>query len=161
MKKRYILIIIIFILIALIYGLANTKDNDKLSNYNIIKKSVSNEKDWDEKSLTEQFTELVYNSRIYLSTDLKINSENIDKEKDVTNIIASEDSESMHKKQITLYSIKDISIKYAVAIQFENDENYYVYINSEEANDSYNDSTIYKYDKETNTTSTIESTKKK
>ena len=79
MKKRYILIIIIFILIALIYGLANTKDNDKLSNYNIIKKSVSNEKDWDEKSLTEQFTELVYNSRIYLSTDLKINSENIDK----------------------------------------------------------------------------------
>lgn len=66
----------------------------------------------------------------------------------------------MHKKQITLYSIKDISIKYAVAIQFENDENYYVYINSEEANDSYNDSTIYKYDKETNTTSTIESTKK-
>ena len=47
MKKRYILIIIIFILIALIYGLANTKDNDKLSNYNIIKKSVSNEKDWE------------------------------------------------------------------------------------------------------------------
>lgn len=124
-----------------------------------IKNSISNEKNWDEKTIIEQYTELEYNNSIYLSTDLKINSENIDKEKDVTNIIASEDSESMHKKQITLYSIKDISINYAVAIQFENDSNYYVYINLKEIDDLNNDSTIYKYDKKTDITTTIESTK--
>lgn len=162
MKKKYIVIIIIVIciLIALIYGLTNKKYNNKLSGYNIIKDSVSNEKVWDEKSIIEQYTELEYNNSIYLNTDLKMNLENIDKEKHVTNIRVSEDSESMHKKQITIYSIKNISINYAIAIQFENDANYYVYINSKEADDSINYSTIYKYDKNTNTTTSIESIKK-
>ena len=100
MKKKYIviMIIVICILIALIYGLTNKKYNNKLSGYNIIKDSVSNEKVWDEKSIIEQYAELEYNNSIYLSTDLKMNLENIDKEKHVTNIRASENSESMHKK---------------------------------------------------------------
>lgn len=79
MKKKYIVISIIIaicIIISLLYRLNDKKINNKLSNYNIIKESISNDKNWNEKNAIEQFTELEYNNRIYLSTDLKIDLEN-------------------------------------------------------------------------------------
>ncbi len=156
MKKIYIVIIIIVIcvLIALIYRLDNK--HNKLSNYNFVKDSISNEKQWNEKDINEQFIELEYNNSIYLSSDMKINADDIKKKIDTTNIIGHESFESIHKEQITLYSIKDISVNCAVAVKFENDENYYMYANPAYEDNSNKDTTIFRYDKNTNTTITVE-----
>lgn len=161
MQKKYIVIIIIAIcmLITLICKIDNKQNNQKLGSYNFVKDTISNEKEWNEKNINEQFSELKYRNSIYLSTDMKINNDDIKKKIDITNILGSEDFEAMHKKQITIYSIKDISVNYAVAVKFENDVNYYVYINPKKADDSNNDSTIYKYDKSTDTTTPVEITK--
>lgn len=158
MKKICIIIIsiLICILITLIYILDNN-ENNKLSNYNLVKDSISNDKQWNEKELNEQFVELEYNNNIYLSSDMKINADDIKKKIDITNIIGYESSELIHKEQITLYLIKDISINNAIAVKFENNENYYMYVNATYEDTSFKDTTIFKYDKNTNTTIPVES----
>lgn len=160
MKKIYIIIItiVICLLIALIYRLDNKHNNgnNKLSSYNFVRDSISNEKQWNEKDKNEQFLELEYNNNIYLSSDMKINSDDIKKKIDTTNIIGYESSDSIHKEQITLYSIIDISVNCAVAVKFENDENYYMYANPVYEDDLNKDTKIFRYDKNTNTTIPIE-----
>lgn len=160
MKKIYIIIIIIVIclLIAFIYKLDNKTNNEKnkLSSYNFIKDTISNEKDWDEKSVIEQFMGFEYNNNHYSSTDMEMNVDYIKAQIETTSIIGCENFEYMHEKQITLYAIKDISTKDAVAVKFEDDENYYVYVNSTKDDTSHEESEIIKYDKKTNTTTPVE-----
>lgn len=87
---------------------------------------------------------------------MKINTDDIKKEIDTTDIIGSEDSETIHEKQVKLYSIKDISVNCAVAVKFEDDENYYMYARYAYKDDLNKDTTIYRYDKNTNTTIPVE-----
>lgn len=160
MKKIYIVIIIIVIclLVTLTYKSDNKSQNENnmLIGYNIVLDSISNEKEWNEKNINEQFAELEYNNSIYLSSDMKINVEYITQKIDVTNIIGYESSDNIHKKQITLYSIKNMDINHAVAVKFESDENYYMYVNPLYEDDSIIDSVIFKHDKNTNTTTIVE-----
>ena len=87
---------------------------------------------------------------------MKINNDDVKKKIDITNIIGYEDSDSIHKEQVTLYSIKDISENCAVAVKFENDEEYYMYANPLYEEVINTDTTIFRYDKKTDTTTPVE-----
>lgn len=143
---RIISIIVICLLLVLIYK-KEINSTNKASSYNLVKDSISNEKQWNEKKINEQYIELEYNNGIYLSSDIKINANDIKKKIDTTYIIGYENAETIHKEQIILYSIKEKPVNYAVAVKFENDESYYMYVNLIYEEDSNRDTTIFKYDK--------------
>lgn len=129
MNMKKICIILVIIVIALIYIISNNynKYNSDFNSYNFIKNSISNEKKWDEKDIIEQFNELLYKDAIYCSTDKKIDKNDIKKYIDTVDIRGWESSEILYKKQIELYLIKGMPKSYAVAVKFEDDENYYMY----------------------------------
>ena len=98
---------------------------------NSIDESVATVPKWDEMSISQQFYEVVYNSNSYSSRITKISSDNIlEKVGDATLTGYDTYSETTYSKKAELYSIKDIADKCAIAIKFEGDNDYYVYVNS-------------------------------
>lgn len=86
---------------------------------------------WDEMSICQQFYEVVYNSNSYSSRITKISNDNIlEKIGDATLTGYDTYSETTYSKKAELYSIKDIADKCAIAVKFEGDNDYYVYVNS-------------------------------
>lgn len=86
---------------------------------------------WNEKSISSQFNELEYNNSKYSSRVTEISDENISK--NIGNAILSGYdiyTETTYNKKGDLYSIKTISEKCAIAVKFEGDSKYYVYVNS-------------------------------
>lgn len=128
MKKSIRLIIIIAIILLIIIFFRIKIERYLLGDYIVII-SDSNliAKDWNEKNINEQFTDLNYNNKIYVSTNKLIDQDDLNKQLDITNIICSETPEKMHKQLVRIFSIKNISKNRAIAIKFEDNDNYYMY----------------------------------
>lgn len=146
LKLKYILapVCIIFIAVIGIYksGIFISKPNISISKEDgWIIKEVQTEKTanpdntvvprWDEMSISQQFVEVQYNNNVYSSRITKISKDNI-----LQNIgnstLAGYDTytKTTYSKKGTLYSIKGIAEKCAIAVKFEGDTDYYVYVNS-------------------------------
>lgn len=85
---------------------------------------------WNEMSISQQFNEVEYNNSKYSSRVTVISYEKI--LKNIGNAILSGHdtyTETTYNKKADLYSIKTISEKCAIAVKFEEDSKYYVYVN--------------------------------
>ena len=102
-----------------------------------VKKDKKNESEtikvlkWNEMSISQQFGEVVYNNNEYTSRISKISKENIMENIGNTTLIGyDEDTKNTYRKKGDLYSIKGINEKSGIAVKFEDDTEYYVYVNS-------------------------------
>lgn len=86
---------------------------------------------WEELETNQQYNEVEYNNNTYSSRNAKIESKKIEKELGTTALTGYDSySQNKRKKDGKIYSIKDLPEECAIAIQFENDEDFYVYVNS-------------------------------
>ena len=86
---------------------------------------------WDEMSISQQFGEVQHNNNVYSSRIAKISKDNILKNIGNTTLTGYDTyTETTYSKKGDLYSIKDIAEKCAIAVKFEGDTDYYVYVNS-------------------------------
>lgn len=89
------------------------------------------EPNWDEKTMTQKFPEFSWNDDMYRLQDAEISPEYVDDEEaDIS--LSGYDIYTDTQYSITahLHKIANISEKCAVAVRFENYDNYYVYINN-------------------------------
>ena len=147
LKLKYILapICIVFIAVIGLYksGIFTSKPDiiiSKKDNW-IIKEVQVDKKDthtdtavipkWNEMSISQQFNEVEYNNSRYSSRITKISNNNILKNIGNATLTGYDTyTETTYNKKAELYSIKDIEEKCAIAIKFEGDTDYYVYVNS-------------------------------
>ena len=86
---------------------------------------------WNEMSISQQFYEVEYNNNKYSSRTTKISKDKILKNTGNTTLTGYDTyTETTHSKKGDLYSIKGIAEKCAIAVKFEGDTDYYVYVNS-------------------------------
>lgn len=147
LKLKYILapICIVFIAVIGLYksGIFTSKPDIIISKKDdwIIKEVQVDKKDtstdtavipkWNEMSISQQFNEVEYNNSKYSSRITKISNNNILKNIDNATLTGYDTyTETTYNKKAELYSIKDIEEKCAIAIKFEGDTDYYVYVNS-------------------------------
>lgn len=146
LKLKYILapVCIVFIAVIGIYksGILTPKPNIAIAKKDDwIIKEVKTDKTtstdtaivprWNEMSISQQFGEVEYNNNVYSSRIAKISKDNI-----LTNIenatLTGYDTytKTTYSKNGELYLIKDIAEKCAIAVKFEENTDYYVYVNS-------------------------------
>lgn len=147
LKLKYILapICIVFIAVIGLYksGIFTSKPDIIISKKDdwIIKEVQVDKKDtptdtavipkWNEMSISQQFNEVKYNNSKYSSRITKISNNNILKNIGNATLTGYDTyTETTYNKKAELYSIKDIEEKCAIAIKFEGDTDYYVYVNS-------------------------------
>lgn len=147
LKLKYILapICIVFIAVIGLYksGIFTSKPDIIISKKDdwIIKEVHVDKKDtptdtavipkWNEMSISQQFNEVEYNNSKYSSRITKISNNNILKNIGNATLTGYDTyTETTYNKKAELYSIKDIEEKCAIAIKFEGDTDYYVYVNS-------------------------------
>ena len=147
LKLKYILapICIVFIAVIGLYksGIFTSKPDIIISKKDdwIIKEVQVDKKDtptdtavipkWNELSISQQFNEVEYNNSKYSSRITKISNNNILKNIGNATLTGYDTyTETTYNKKAELYSIKDIEEKCAIAIKFEGDTDYYVYVNS-------------------------------
>lgn len=147
LKLKYILapICIVFIAVIGLYksGIFTSKPDIIISKKDdwIIKEVQVDKKDtptdtavipkWNEMSISQQFNEVEYNNSKYSSRITKISNNNILKNIGNATLTGYDTyTETTYNKKAELYSIKDIEKKCAIAIKFEGDTDYYVYVNS-------------------------------
>ena len=147
LKLKYILapICIVFIAVIGLYksGIFTSKPDIIISKKDdwIIKEVQVDKKDtptdtavipkWNEMSISQQFNEVEYNNSKYSSRITKISNNNILKNIGNATLTGYDTyTETTYNKKAELYSIKDIEEKCAIAIIFEGDTDYYVYVNS-------------------------------
>lgn len=145
-KLKYILVpvCVIFITIIGLYkgGLFTSKPEIAiLKKDNWIIKEVQIDKNnnpsiaivpkWDEMSISQKFMEVTYNQNQYSSRITKISNDNIERNIG-TAILTGYDTytDTYHRKKGELYTIKNIAEKCAIAVKFEENSDYYVYVNS-------------------------------
>lgn len=86
---------------------------------------------WEEMSISQQFSRVKYDGNIYSSKITKIVGSNILENIGNATLIGCDTyTQNIYSKNAELYSIKDIAEKCAIAVQFEGDTDYYVYINT-------------------------------
>ena len=96
-----------------------------------IEESIATALKWDEMSISQQFIEVEYNNCKYTSRITKISSDKI--LKNIGNsILTGYDAytKTTHSKKVELYSIKELSEECVIAVKFEGESDYYVYVNS-------------------------------
>lgn len=147
LKLKYILapICIVFIAVIGLYksGIFTSKPDIIISKKDdwIIKEVQVDKKDtptdtavipkWNEMSISQQFNEVEYNNSKYSSRITKISNNNILKNIGNATLTGYDTyTETTYNKKAELYLIKDIEEKCAIAIKFEGDTDYYVYVNS-------------------------------
>lgn len=146
-KLKYILVpvCVIFITIIGLYkgGLFTSKPEIAISKKdNWIIKEVQVDKNitdtettvapkWDEMSISQKFMEVTYNQNQYSSRITKISNDNIERNIG-TAILTGYDTytDTYHRKKGELYTIKNIAEECAIAVKFEENSDYYVYVNS-------------------------------
>lgn len=147
LKLKYILALVCVIVIAVIGSYKSDmftskpditiskKDNWIIKEVKVdessIDESIATVPKWDEMSISQQYYEVEYNNSKYSSRITKISNDNI--LKNIGNVtLTGYDTytETTYSKKGDLYSIKTISEKCAIAVKFEGDTNYYIYVNS-------------------------------
>ena len=96
-----------------------------------IEESIATALKWDEMSISQQFIEVEYNNCKYTSRITKISSDKI--LKNIGNSILTgydAHTKTTHSKKGELYSIKELSEECVIAVKFEGESDYYVYVNS-------------------------------
>lgn len=86
-------------------------------------------KAWSQKKIYVKFNTIDFNNDNYISNGVTIQYQNIGNYIKETNVTAYDDKNIEQMITAKVYEIKNISNKCAIAIQFENDINYYIYIN--------------------------------
>lgn len=86
-------------------------------------------KKWNQKEIYIKFNSINFNSYNYVSNESAIQHENLGNYIQQINVSAYDDENMEQIATVNIYEIENISNKCAIAIQFENDENYYIYIN--------------------------------
>ncbi len=109
------------------------KDNwiiKEIPNYREISESIARVQKWDEMPISQQFMQVKYNNSVYASKITEISSDNILRYID-NSVLTGYDvyTQTNYEHSGELYSIKNISDKCAIAVKFEGDINYYVYLN--------------------------------
>lgn len=146
LKLKYVLapICIVFIAVIGIYksGIFTSKPDISISKKDgWIIKEVKTDKTttsetaivpkWNEMSISQQFGEVEYNNNKYSSRIAKISKDNIIKNIGNATLTGYDTyTETTYSKKGDLYSIKGIAEKCAIAVKFEGDTDYYVYVNS-------------------------------
>ena len=146
LKLKYVLapICIVFIAVIGIYksGIFTSKPDIAISKKDgWIIKEVKTDKTtisdtvivprWNEMSISQQFGEVEYTNNKYSSRIAKISKNNILKNIGNTTLTGYDTyTETTYSKKGDLYSIKGIAEKCAIAVKFEGDTDYYVYVNS-------------------------------
>lgn len=144
-KLRYVLatICIVFIAVIGIYksGIFISNPNIVISKKDdwIIKEvkigktinlDTAKEPRWNEMSISHQFREVQYNNNKYSGRIAKISKNNIIKNIGNATLTGYDTyTETTYSKKGDLYSIKGIAEKCAIAVKFEGDTDYYVYVN--------------------------------
>ena len=86
---------------------------------------------WDEMPISQQFGEVDYNNGKYTSRISKISKEDVIKNIGNTTLTGYDTyTKTTYSKKGDLYSIKGINENSAIAVKFEGDSEYYVYVNS-------------------------------
>ncbi len=86
---------------------------------------------WDEMSISQQFREVQHDNNKYSSRVAKISKDNIMENIGNATLTGYDTyAETTYSKKGDLYSIKDIDKECAIAVQFEGDTDYYVYVNA-------------------------------
>lgn len=125
------LLIILFVILSknyiIIFPHGNI-DGIKYSSYEKIEikknSGMASSKPWDKLTISEQHSEIKnFNNTVYKSSDSKPISDTLVNEK------IGEWLNSENEKIADIYSLKDISIDVAVALNFNNSPEYYTYIN--------------------------------
>lgn len=147
MKKiilKYILAPVCIIIIALIgiskSNLFNLKNNttSNINEWKIKEVYIDGESEnidaiipkWEEMSITEKFNSVEYNNGVYFSKKTKIVNDRIEKNIGTSTFTGYDSyTNSNYNKIGNLYKIKNLSQKCVIAVQFENDNDYYVYAN--------------------------------
>lgn len=95
-----------------------------------ISESIARVPKWDEMSISQQFMQVQYNDNKYISKITQISSDNI-QEYIGDSILTGYDAytKTTYEQKGELYSIKNLSDKCAIAVKFEGDTDYYVYLN--------------------------------
>lgn len=137
---KYILAPACIIIVAIIGTFGSklfTNQNDwiikkvQINNSNSTEDGIAIIPKWEEMSISQQFNELEYKNNKYSSRITQISKEKI-LEKVGNYTLKGYDtySKTTYHKKGEIYSIKNIADKCAVAVKFEEDSNYYVYVNS-------------------------------
>ncbi len=85
---------------------------------------------WEYRSITGKYNSLEFLGNEYFSFSTQIGSDKIGENLGTAILSGYDDRNQIeHNINSTIYKIKDIPKKYIVAVQFENDNNYYEYIN--------------------------------
>ena len=86
---------------------------------------------WNDMSISHQYYEVEYNDNKYSSRITKISNDNISKNIGSTTLTGYDTyTKDTHSKKGDLYSIKNIDENCAIAVKFEGNADYYVYVNS-------------------------------
>lgn len=98
---------------------------------NSIEESVTTIPKWNEMTISQQFIEVEYNNSKYTSRITKISSDNILRNIG-SSILTGYDTytKTTYSKKGELYSIKELSEECVIAVKFEGEPDYYVYVNS-------------------------------
>lgn len=131
-KFKYLILLVC--LIAIIIAISTMINNfnrweiKKVPTQTLVEESVSTS--WDEKMVCEQFNSLEYNNSTYNSRNTTASSDMIDT-KLTSETLTGYDTigDAFYKKSGTIYSVKNYSQDCIIAIQFENDNDYYLYAN--------------------------------
>lgn len=86
---------------------------------------------WEEQTISQQYDQLVLDQNTYSSRDTSISSDHIgEKLARTTASGVDEYTDELHTTGVTTYSITDISMECAVAAQFDGQNDFYVFTNS-------------------------------
>lgn len=98
---------------------------------NSIEESLTTIPKWNEMTISQQFIEVEYNNSKYTSRITKISSDNILRNIG-SSILTGYDTytKTTYSKKGELYSIKELSEECVIAVKFEGEPDYYVYVNS-------------------------------
>ena len=165
-NKRKIIISLICVIIAIVIGVIliyKIKFEEKSSidkkweikevyfDLDDIDYSSAVMKHWDELSITQKFSKCKYNNIDYYNTDTEVEEYKI--EQFLSEVILNgKDNYTLEEHSINakVFKLKDVSAKCTLAIQFENNSNYYIYINS-----NYTPETLGQFIRDLNLKNTI------
>lgn len=86
---------------------------------------------WNERDIYEQFISFDYKDNLYVTQCSRISDTLISEKLDEIKIYGQEyETLNIHETEVTLFSIKNISVSCAVAVQFNDNKNYYSYTSS-------------------------------
>lgn len=86
---------------------------------------------WDEQTISQQYQEVLFNSYLYSTRQTEISSSSVDTILGTSTASGVDEyTNTAHETAVTVYSIKEFSKECAVAVRFDEQTEYYVYINS-------------------------------